>query len=99
MSDPAATVRGLLADIERAEAAFDAACGRVAEQSDARLQDAGRQQEALRQAGQGLRSRAEQAEQAAALLRDEREVIRKALRAVTPSSDGAPGLERDGDVR
>lgn len=92
MSDPAATVRGLLADVERAESAFDAVCGRVAEQSDVRLRDAGRQGEELREEGRELKRRAAQAEQAASILREEREVIRQALRAVTSPKTGAPGV-------
>ena len=89
MSDPAAAVRGLLGDIERAESAFERVSGRIAEATDASLREAERERAALRDAEQRAATRAERAEQAAQILRDEREVIRKALRAVT--GPGEPG--------
>ncbi len=92
MSDPAAAIRGLLGDIERAESAFERVSGRIAEATDASVREARRERDALREGEQEARTRAERAEQAAAILRDEREVIRKALRAVT-QGDGA-GVER-----
>lgn len=92
MSDPAAAIRGLLGDIERAESAFERVSGRIAEATDASVREARRERDALRDGEQEARTRAERAEQAAAILRDEREVIRKALRAVT-QGDGA-GVER-----
>ena len=92
MSDPAAVVRGLLADIERAETTFATVSGRIAAATDASLREAQRERDALREGEQEARSRAERAERAAAILRDEREVIRKALRAVTGGDDS--GAER-----
>ena len=93
MSDPAAAVRGLLADIERAASAFETVCGEIrgeiADQTDARVREAHRDRDAVREAERGARTRAEQAEQATAILREEREVIRKALRAVTGAGDSA----------
>ncbi len=89
MSDPAAAVRGLLGDIERAESAFERVSGRIAEATDASVREARRERDALRDAEQEARARAERAERAAGMLRDEREVIRKALRAVT--GEDAPG--------
>lgn len=91
MSDPAAAVRGLLGDIERAESAFERVSGRIAEATDASAREARRERDALRDAEQEARARAERAERAAGMLRDEREVIRKALRAVT--GEDAPGAE------
>ena len=91
MSDPAAAVRGLLGDIERAESAFEWVSGRIAEATDASAREARRERDALRDAEQEARARAERAERAAGMLRDEREVIRKALRAVT--GEDAPGAE------
>lgn len=87
MSDPAASVKGLLADIDRVAAAFDASRVR----SERRLREAGRELEAVREAEQGARTRAERAEQATAILREEREVIRSALRDV--AGDPASGSE------
>ena len=89
MSDPAAAVRGLLADIERAASAFDAVSGQINEQTDARVREAQRERDAIREAERGATARAEQAEQVTAVLREEREVIRKALRAVTGAGDSA----------
>ena len=89
MSDPAAAVRGLLAEVDRAAAAFGAVLERTAEQSDARLREARQEGEALGKAEQSARTRAEQAEAATAILREEREVIREALRAVTGPGDAA----------
>jgi hypothetical protein len=89
MSDPAAAVRGLLADIERAASAFETVCTQIAEQTDARVREAHRDRDAVREAEQGAKTRAEQAEQATAILREEREVIRKALRAVAGAGDSA----------
>jgi hypothetical protein len=96
MSDPAAAVRGLLADIERAASAFETVCGEIrgkiaeqAEQTDARVREAQRDRDAVREAEQGARTRAQQAEQATAILREEREVIREALRAVTGAANSA----------
>jgi hypothetical protein len=89
MSDPAAAVRGLLADIGRAASAFEAASGQIAEQTDARVREAHQERDALREAAQGARTRADQAEQATAILREEREVIREALRAVTGAANSA----------
>ena len=94
MSDPAAAVRGLLGDIERAESAFERVSGRIAEATDASAREARRERDALRDAEQEARARAERAERAAGMLRDEREVIRKALRAVTgEDAPGAPGRQ------
>ena len=87
MSDPAAAVRGLLADIERAESTFERVSGRIAEETDASVRAAERERDALREGEQEARSRAERAERAAQILGDEREVIRKALRAVTGEQD------------
>ena len=60
MSDPAAAVRGLLADIERAASAFETVCGEIrgeiaeqAEQTDARVREAQRDRDAVREAEQG----------------------------------------------
>lgn len=92
MSDPAATVRGLLADIERAESMFERVSGRIAEATDARVREAERERDALREGEQEARTRAERAERAAQILRDEREVIREALRAVPGGNDS--GAER-----
>lgn len=97
MSDHAATVRGLLADMERAESTLETVRGRIAEQTDARRREVEREREALREAERQARARAERAEQTVAILREERDVIRKALQAVTsgtgdpavPSSEGA----------
>lgn len=83
MSDPAAAVRGLLADIERAESTFERVSGRIAEETGASVREAQRGRDALEKGQQEARIRAERAERAAQILRDEREVIRKALRAVT----------------
>ena len=91
MSDPAAAVRGLLGDIERAESAFERVSGRIAEATDASVREAERERDALRDAEQQARTRAERAERAAGILRDEREVIRKALRAVTRGGDPGAG--------
>lgn len=88
MSDPAAAVRGLLGDIERAESAFERVSGRIAEATDASVREAERERDALRDAEQQARTRAERA---AGILRDEREVIRKALRAVTGGGDPGAG--------
>ncbi len=94
MSDPAAAVRDLLGDIERAESAFERVSGRIAEATDASVREARRERDALRDAEQEARARAERAERAAGMLRDEREVIRKALRAVTgEDAPGAPGRQ------
>ncbi|CAI7994149.1 hypothetical protein GBAR_LOCUS1395 [Geodia barretti] len=101
MSDPAAAVRGLLADIERAASAFETVCGEIrgeiaqqAEQTDARVREAQRDRDAVREAEQGARTRAKQAEQATAILREEREVIRQALRAVTGAGDSSENGSR-----
>ena len=101
MSDPAAAVRGLLADIERAASAFETVCGEIrgeiaeqAEQTDARVREAQRDRDAVRVAEQGARTRAKQAEQATAILREEREVIRQALRAVTGAGDSSENGSR-----
>ena len=101
MSDPAAAVRGLLADIERAASAFETVCGEVrgeiaeqAEQTDARVREAQRDRDAVREAERGARTRAKQAEQATAILREEREVIRQALRAVTGAGDSSENGSR-----
>ena len=101
MSDPAAAVRGLLADIERAASAFETVCGEIrgeiaeqAEQTDARVREAQRDRDAVREAEQGARIRAKQAEQATAILREEREVIRQALRAVTGAGDSSENGSR-----
>ena len=96
MSDRAAAVRGLLEDIERAESAFETACERIATQTDARVQDVEREREALEEAGKRARDRAERAERTIRILRDEREVIRKALHAVTGAGDAAPEESGDG---
>ena len=87
MSDPAASVRALLLDIERAESTFESVSARIVEQADASLREARRERDSLREGEQEARTRAERAEQAAAILRREREVIRKALRAVTAADD------------
>ena len=105
MSDPAAAVRGLLADIERAASAFETVCGEIrgeiaeqAEQTDARVREAQRDRDAVRdavrEAERGARTRAKQAEQATAILREEREVIRQALRAVTGAGDSSENGSR-----
>ncbi len=78
MSDAEAAVRGLMADIERAESAFDTVSARLAEQTEARVREAQREREAR-----------ERAERATAVLREEREVIRDALRTVAGSGDSA----------
>lgn len=87
MSDPGAAVKALLEDIDRAAAAFETSQART----DARVRDAGRELEVLRDAERGARIRAERAEQATALLREEREVIRGALREVAGTGDPASG--------
>lgn len=87
MSDPAAAVRGLLADIERAESTFEKLSGRIADRTDASVREARRERDALREGEEEARTRADRAERAAQILRDEREVIRKALRAVTGGND------------
>ena len=88
MSDSGAdAVRGLLADIERAESTFERVSGRIAEETGASVREAQRERDALREGEQEARTRAERAERAAQVLRDEREVIRKALRAVTGRGD------------
>lgn len=89
MSDRAVAVRGLLADIERAESTLERVRGRIAEQADARVHEVEREREALREAEQQARARADRAEQTVAILREEREVIRKALSAVTGAGDAA----------
>lgn len=89
MSDPAAAVRGLLADIERAESTFEKVSGRIAEETGASVREAQRERDALAAGEQEARTRAERAERAAQILRDEREVIRKALRAVTAGNDAS----------
>ena len=96
MSDRAAAVRGLLGDIERAESTLEAVRGRIAEAADARVHAAEREREALREAERQARARAERAEQAVAILREEREVIRKALHAVTGAGDPEAGSSGDG---
>ena len=94
MSDSAAAaVRGLLADVERAESAFERVSGRIAEATDASAREARRERDALREGEQEARTRAERAERAAAILRDEREVIRKALRAVTGGNGAGAGRQ------
>ena len=92
MSDPAAAVRELLGDIERAESAFERVSGRIAAATDASVREAERERDALRDAEQQARTRAERAERAAGILLDEREVIRKALRAVTGGGDPGAGI-------
>ncbi len=96
MSDRAAAVRGLLVDIERAESAFETACERIATETDARVQDVEREREALEEAGKRARDRAERAERTIQILREEREVIRKALRAVTGAGGATPEASGDG---
>lgn len=96
MSDRAAAVRGLLEDIERAESAFETARERMAAETDARVRDVEREREALREAGKRATDRAERAERRVRILRDEREVIRKALRAVTGAGGAAPEGSGDG---
>ena len=91
MSDPAAAVRGLLGDIERAESVFERVSGQIAEATDASVREAERERDALRDAERQARTRAERAERAAEILRDEREVIRKALRTVTGGGDAGAG--------
>lgn len=89
MSDHAAAVRGLLDDIERAESTLETVRGRIAGRTDARLNEFEREREALREAERQAKARAERAEQAITVLREEREVIRKALRAVTRAGDAS----------
>ncbi|MDE2658895.1 MAG: hypothetical protein OXI45_01660 [Acidobacteriota bacterium] len=89
MSDRAAAVRGLLGDIERAESTLERVRGRIAEATHARVQEVERERDALREAEARASARAERAEQRVAILREEREVIRKALRAVTGSGGSA----------
>ena len=78
MSGPGTAVRALLADLERLEAAVHRVAARV---SDARGQ------------ARRDRSRADRAERAVSLLREEREVLRRALEEVVRESrepgDGA----------
>ena len=83
MTDSAARIRGLLADVERVAAAFENASGGTeARVQEARVQEALGQLEEARQAERGARTRAERAERATAILREEREVIRGALSEV-----------------
>lgn len=67
MADPAAAVRGLAADVERVAAGFDEV-----------RQDLVR----AREEAKANRDRADRAEKALAILKEEREVIRDALRTV-----------------
>lgn len=89
MSDPLAAVEALHEDIDRVTAAFDASH----RHADPRDREAGREREALREAERRARKRAERAEQVTAILREEREVIRGALREA--AGTGAP-VPRDG---
>ena len=91
MADPAAAIRKLLADIERAESAFERVSGRMAEAAEASVREVRRERDALRKGEREATTRADRAERAARILRNEREVIRKALRAVTAGND--PGAE------
>lgn len=95
MSDRAAAVRGLLGDIERAESTLERVRGRIAGQMDARLQEMERERDALREAEQRASSRAERAEARVTILREEREVIRRALRAVTGAGVSAADSSKD----
>ena len=86
MSDPVEAVEGLLADIGRVAAAFDASRDR----QDDRVRAANQECEAVRKAERSARARADRAEQAAAILREEREVIRGALREVARTKAAPP---------
>lgn len=90
MSDPASAIRGLLPDIERVAVALERASGRT----DSRARKVLRELEEIRDAADGARTRAEQAEQAVRILREEREVIRDALRGVSGAADSATGRTR-----
>lgn len=96
MSDRAAAVRGLLGDIERAESTLERVRGRIAGQTDARVQEVERERDALREAEARASARAERAEQRVAILREEREVIRRTLRAVTGAGVLAADRSEDG---
>ena len=85
MSDPVAAVRGLFADIERVAAAFEATSGRT----ETRVREVVGELEGIREVADGARTRAERAEKATRILREEREVIRDALRGVTGAGDSA----------
>ena len=87
MSDPAAAVKALLEELDRLSAAFEASRGR----GGARVRKADRELEASRKAEHNATARAERAEQATAILREEREVIRSALREVAGAGGPASG--------
>ena len=97
MTDPAEQVRGLLADVERVTAAFrKSAAGAAGKRAGASSASAAkRQAEAVSKATREAVARAERAEQAVAILREEREVIRAALRGVTKGRVAEPDPDKD----
>lgn len=83
MSDSVGRVRSLLAEVDRVAAGFETAAGKT----DEHVRDLLRELEGVREAERSARTRAERAEKAAAILREEREVIRGALQRVADAGE------------